>query len=224
MENTSEFNGNYHISSKNNQTPSFLAELKKVFWPALIGLILLGVSLVVNYYAGSYATLHESNAVHDIILDNIPVFDVDGLFVYGMVAFFTFVTALMIFRPRRMPFVLKAMSLFILVRSFFIILTHIGPSAQAVIIPGDSIASYFTFTGDLFFSAHTGLPFLMALIYWDSKALRTFFLLTSMFMGVVVLLGHLHYSIDVFSAYFITYGIFQIAKRFFSDDHQLLLN
>jgi hypothetical protein len=71
---------------------------------------------------------------------------------------------------------------------------------------------------DLFFSGHTGFPYLMALIFWNTKPLRWLFLAASIFFGGAVLLGHLHYSIDVFSAFFITYGIFNIAIRLFKND------
>ena len=39
-----------------------------------------------------------------------------------------------------------------------------------------------------------------------------------MFFGAVVLVGHLHYSIDVFAAFFITYGIHDLAKFLFSQE------
>ena len=45
--------------------------------------------------------------------------------------------------------------------------------------------------------------------------LRYLFLAWSVFFGIVVLLGHLHYTIDVLSAFFITYGIVDIAKWLF---------
>jgi hypothetical protein len=115
------------------------------------------------------------------------------------------------------------MSIFIAIRSFFIILTHIAPSLHQ--IPMDiqnRVMNVFTFTGDLFFSGHTGMPFLMALIFWKEKMLRSVFIMTSFFFGFIVLLGHLHYSIDVFSAFFITYGIFQISKWIFEKDFHLL--
>jgi len=39
----------------------------------------------------------------------------------------------------------------------------------------------------------------------------------------VVLLGHLHYTIDVFSAFFITYGIVEIAKWLWPKEWELFL-
>jgi membrane-associated phospholipid phosphatase len=75
---------------------------------------------------------------------------------------------------------------------------------------------------DLFFSGHAGLPFLLALIFWDDVLLRTIFLGFSVLFSIVVLLGHLHYSIDVASAFFITFTIFVIAKKFFKKDWDLL--
>ena len=70
-------------------------------------------------------------------------------------------------------------------------------------------------SNDLFFSGHTGAPFLMALVFWPHKRLRYIFLAWSGFFAVVVLLGHIHYTIDVLSAFFITYGIYHIALHFF---------
>jgi hypothetical protein len=48
--------------------------------------------------------------------------------------------------------------------------------------------------------------------------LRWIFFGFSAFFGAVVLFGHLHYSIDVFAAYFITFTIYSIAKKFFPAD------
>jgi hypothetical protein len=56
--------------------------------------------------------------------------------------------------------------------------------------------------GDLFFSGHTGLPFLAALAFWHIPTLRIFYLASTWYFGTVVLLGHYHYSIDVLAALF----------------------
>jgi hypothetical protein len=197
----------------------------KVVRSTILGVLLLFLSLGINFIAGTYASKEAGNAVSDIILDHVPVIDVDGIFVYGIMAFFIFVAILLLLRPKRAPFILKSLSVFIIIRSFFIILTHIGPAPQAILLDSkNSIISYFTFTGDLFFSGHTGFPFLLALIFWPDRYLRATFLVSSVIFGIVVLLGHLHYSIDVFAAFFITYGIFQIVIKLFNDDYRLLMS
>lgn len=203
-------------------------ENHKEFWKesefiisAVTGVSFLLISLVINYYASNYAANSASNSVTDIILDNIPTINTEMIFVEGIFIFVFFVAWLLLKEPKRIPFALKSIALFVVVRSIFITLTHIGPSPIHAVILDDSYIRYFTFTGDLFFSGHTGLPFLMALMFWKNKPLRIAFIATSIFFGAAVLLGHLHYSIDVFAAFFITSGIFEIAEKFFPKDSRL---
>lgn len=183
--------------------------------------VFLVVSLFINFFAGTYATEHASGAVTDLVLSNIPVFDVDGIFIYGSVAFWCGVALLLLARPQRAPFTLNAIALFVIIRSVFINLTHIGPFPDQTILPQDNLLEYITFGGDLFFSGHTGLPFLMALIFWKNSHLRILFIAAAILFGVVVLLGHLHYSIDVLSVFFITYSIYHIAEFLFTKDRVL---
>ncbi len=192
---------------------------------ALLGFVLLIASVVINFYTGVYAAGKASNAVTDIILDNIPVFNVDDIFVYGPFLMWLFVAALLLKEPKTIPFTLKSIALFVLIRSVFITLTHIGPFPdQMQITDGLTIIRKFTFGGDLFFSAHTGLPFLMALIFWQHKKLRYFFSFCAVLFAVVVLMGHLHYSIDVMAAFFITYSIYHICLTFFKKDREVFFN
>lgn len=177
------------------------------------------VSIGLTYLANAYATARASNSVTDIILSNVPALDVDDYFVYGSALLAVFVIGLIIIYPKRLPFVLFSMSLFYTIRAFFITLTHLAPFPTHTPIDfttnfGLFLARFFFATGDdLFFSAHAGAPFLLALIFWDQRLLRYFFLGWSAFFAVIVLLGHIHYSIDVASAYFITYTIYIIARK-----------
>jgi membrane-associated phospholipid phosphatase len=100
-------------------------------------------------------------------------------------------------------------------------LTHLGPVPFQTPIEVNNILATVITGNDFFFSGHTGLPFLMALIFWEEKWIRTITLLVTAIFSVSVILGHLHYSIDVFAAFFISYGIFAIAKNFFSQDYKL---
>lgn len=182
------------------------------------GFILLIISLFINFYAGLYATKQASNAVTDLILSNIRVYDVDWLFIYGPFFFLAFVIIICLREPKRIPFVLKSVALFTIVRAIFISLTHIGPFPISASIDSQNVIDNFSFGGDLFFSGHTGLPFLMALLFSGHEYLRDIFIALSIFFGLVVLMGHIHYSIDVFSAFFITYGIYHMACFIFAKD------
>ncbi len=182
-----------------------------------LSFLLLFVGIVVTWFAIVYATDHSSSPVSDIILSNIPVFDVDGIFIYGPLLYWIIVSVYLLSDPKKLPFSLKTIGLFLLIRSACISMTHIGPFIPNSTTSG-GILGVFTTGNDLFFSSHTGLPFLMALVFWDDKYMRYFSLAASVFFGAIVLMAHLHYTIDVFGAFFITFSIFSIAKVFFKKD------
>ena len=140
-----------------------------------------------------------------------------------MIILVGFVILLGLVEPKRIPFLFKSAALFVCLRSFFIILTHFAPPInESVVNSSNFLERLLAGSGyDLFFSGHTGFSFLMALLFWENKYLRIIFLSASLIFGAAVLFGHLHYSIDVFSAFFITYGIFNLSKWLFKKDHQL---
>jgi hypothetical protein len=196
---------------------------KEFLFSFFTAVLLFFIGFGANFAAGTYATRIASNSVTDIILSNTRVYDVDFLFTYGILIVWIPIVFLCFSQPKRIPFTLKSIALFLLIRSIFVCLTHIGPFPTHIGIAG-SFNSIMNFTGDLFFSGHTGLPFLMALIFWQNKNLRYFFIACSIFFGAVVLLGHVHYSIDVFGAFFMTYTIFHIAEILFKKDRSLFFS
>ena len=186
----------------------------------ILSLAMFIASLVVSTYANTYATERASNAVTDIFLSNIPIYNVEDIFVYGPLVFWTFMILVALASPRTLPFTLKSISLFTIIRAVFVSLTHIGPFPTQTIVDTHNIISSFSVGNDFFFSGHTGLPFLIALIFWDTWAIRIVCIAASIFFGIIVLLGHFHYSIDVLSAFFITYSIFRLSQVLFAQDWQ----
>lgn len=183
--------------------------------------VFLGISFLFNRFASAFATNHASNAVHDLLLDNLPVFNVDFIVNEGAILFGLFIIFIVLLSPKRLPFVVKSLALFIFIRSFFIMFTHLGPFPEHSFLEPNELITSLTFGGDYFFSGHTGMPYLLALIFWREYRVRLICLLTSVFFGVSVILGHLHYSIDVFAAFFITYSIYVLATKFFSQELEL---
>jgi membrane-associated phospholipid phosphatase len=59
-------------------------------------------------------------------------------------------------------------------------------------------------TKDLFFSGHTATLFLLFMVA-DKRILKIIFLSFAVIVGISVLLQHVHYSIDVFTAPFFSY-------------------
>lgn len=186
----------------------------------MLGGVFFMLSLVINYYASIFATERVSGAVTDVILSNLRVYDVDGVIVYGSLFIALLTIIQIVLKPKLLPFVLKSLALFIIIRSVFISLTHLGPFFPRVLIDQSKVLTGLGlgYAADLFFSGHTGLPFLGALIFWDNVKLRVTYLLGSIVLGASVLLSHLHYSIDVFAAFFITFTIFYIATKIFPRD------
>jgi hypothetical protein len=189
--------------------------------PILTGLFFFMLSLFISDAATNFATQRAGMNVPDLIISNIPVFNVDFIVneLAGSYAITIFII-IFFFNPKTTPFVLKSTALFILIRSAFIMLTHLGPFPAHSFIDQTSMFSPLNIGSDFFFSGHTGLPFLIALIFWKNKFMRYFSLGASILFGVSVLLGHLHYSIDVFAAFFITYSIFVLSQKLFKLDYE----
>ena len=189
---------------------------------------LLGASYVVehfaNIYAFDYSQRPTSNYVGDLVLDNIPVVDLSFIIIEVALISIVLVTMFVISKPRYLLFTLKAVALFIIIRAIFISLTHVGIHPDNI-APGlgffDSIYTYLNFQTGLFFSGHTGMPFLVALIFWGNKRVRCVLLSLSFIFAVAVLLAHIHYSIDVLAAPFMAYCIFKIAQYLFPRDYDL---
>lgn len=191
--------------------------------------LLVGVIVIVGSYLISYSLImsHESLAstyvsVEDALLSRIPVVDLHILDIWGFLAILISIFVYVVFfKPEIAPFAMKTFGILLLVRACFIIMTHVGPPIDVFRDPelftgGYGISRLFLET-DLFFSGHTSIPFLAFLILKDSKIFRWVMLFATFVMAATVLLMHVHYSIDVFAAFFIAHGIYSISNKVFKD-------
>src|SRR5258708_2295164 len=91
---------------------------KPVFVRSVVqGAVFLAASVIAIFAAVNYATVHASNHVTDIVLSKVGPLNVRFLFIYGTFAEFTVLIALLLWRPNRLPFALKSMALFLLIRA-----------------------------------------------------------------------------------------------------------
>ncbi len=201
---------------------------RKVLSHMAISVLLLLLSLCLIYFARIYTADYSGNVVPDLLLDHLPVVNVSYVFFQGAFLFILLLAGILLCEPMHIPFTLESSALFFTTRSFFMVITHLSaPSTEYYnFIEHEHHIRQILFTissgNDLFFSGHAGYPFLLALIFWKMNFVRYFFLASSFIGSVAVILGHLHYSIDVFSAFFIAFGVFEISKHIFTKEYALL--
>lgn len=122
--------------------------------------------------------------------------------------------------PGKIMIALQAYGLMVVFRIIAMYLTPFE-APEKLLLLNDPFVQLFgkgdVLTKDLFFSGHTGTLFLLFLLA-NNKKIKTVFLISTIFVGLAVLLQHVHYSIDVFIAPFIAYGSYRIVKNFHSGE------
>jgi hypothetical protein len=168
------------------------------------------VALYADYRCGAYVTARPGAKVPDLILDRLPPIDLSFLFIYGYMALLIGMFCYpLLFRVRMLHVVIFQFSLLLILRSLFMLFTHLETPAGSVPVHFPGVFSNLYFENDMFFSGHTAMPFLGFYLFRPSR-FRYVFLVGALVMGVVVLAMHVHYSIDVLAAFFMTYCSYQM--------------
>lgn len=187
-------------------------ELFEYKYVILLSLIAVAIAAFLDYYSGVYVSSANVADVPDLILDHIGPVDMSYFYVYGyLILVFALFLYPLILHIRTLHIVISQFSLLVMLRALFMIFTHLQSPLDAIIIHFPWIFKGLSFENDMFFSGHTAIPFLGFLLFRKSK-IRFFFLIGSVLMAITVILMHIHYSIDVFSAYFITYCSYRIGR------------
>ena len=172
--------------------------------------VLVAVALLADYLCGAYVTLRPAVKVPDLILDRLPTIDLSFLFTYGYIALILGMFLYPLFRRVGMLHVVVVQfSLLLTLRSLFMIFMHVSTPAGSIHVHFPGFFGRFYFENDMFFSGHTAMPFLGFYLFRPHR-LRYIYLGGSIVMGLSALAMHVHYSIDVFAAFFMTYCSYQI--------------
>jgi hypothetical protein len=153
----------------------------------------------------------------DFLLNRLPAVDLSAVYWWGAAAFILFATSAAVLREReRLAFIARSYALLMLFRAGLMILTPLHIPQGAVSVDSGliytSVGRHLTTHNDLFFSMHTAMPFLGALVFRD-RLDSAVCLAFSVLMAATVLLLKTHYSLDVAGAFLVTYAVYKLQER-----------
>ncbi|MBU6262933.1 MAG: hypothetical protein KGO00_08050 [Bacteroidetes bacterium] len=183
----------------------------------IIALLLVTIILTLLPTFFAFIEKREGMVLQDYLLDAIPAMDVS---IPTFIIIWT-VVILVLYRiyqnPRLFLVVAYGFILMCLARILTISLLPLNPPTGIITLQ-DPIANIayggngIFITKDLFYSGHTGNMFLFFLCL-EAKWDKIITLTASFLIGLLVLIQHIHYSIDVFAAFIFTYFIYLGAKK-----------
>ena len=190
---------------------------KRFRYKTIIALLLVAIILILLPTFFAFIEKREGMVLQDFVLDAIPAMDVS----IPTFAIIWSVVLLVFYRiyqnPRLFLVVAYGFILMCVLRVLTISLLPLHPPPGLIVLK-DPIANIayggngIFITKDLFYSGHTGNMFLFFLCLehkWD----KIIALIASFLVGILVMVQHIHYSIDVFAAFLFTYFIYLGAKK-----------
>jgi membrane-associated phospholipid phosphatase len=198
---------------------------KQVFWADawanksfkikfFVGLFLVAVTLSLYPLFFDYIEQRNGIVLNDFFLQklpaknvSIPVFSI----IWGMGALMVY----RIFRSPRIAINTIWCFLFIAIsRVASISLCHLNPPVDLIPLV-DPLSNTFYggkfITKDLFYSGHTATQFLMFLCL-EKKSDKFFALISTILIGILVLIQHVHYTLDVVTAPLFAYLCFRLSQ------------
>jgi PAP2 superfamily C-terminal len=155
--------------------------------------------------------------LNDFVLSNIPFIDVSTYIfaiIYGLLIY-------MLLRVLAKPQLFLLFALTFVIETVFrmttIYLFPLNPPADLVILH-DTFAELLIYgdtepiTKDLFFSGHTA-TMVMICLFVEGRRDKIASIIATFALAVLLLIQHVHYTVDVFGALFFTYISYLIAKQ-----------
>ena len=183
----------------------------------IIARLLVAIILIMLPTFFAFIEKRDGMVLQDYVLDAIPAMDVS-------IPTFTIIwsVVLLVFyriyqNPRLFLLVAYGFILMCVLRMLTISLLPLNPPPGLIVLK-DPIANIayggngIFITKDLFYSGHTGNMFLFFLCLqhkWDKIIALT----ASFLVGILVMVQHIHYSIDVIAAFLFTFFIYLGAKK-----------
>jgi PAP2 superfamily C-terminal len=176
----------------------------------------LSLAIILFIFPNFLAYIESRNGISlpDPILNLFNPVDLTWL-TFGLI-YVSLIVAIISFasKPEILIIALQSYSLLVIFRMMVMYSAPFN-APENMILLNDPFVQFFgsgeVLTKDLFFSGHTATLFLLFLIS-DKKHLKIIFLISTIVVGVAVLLQHVHYTIDVIAAPFFAYTSYRIIK------------
>lgn len=182
-----------------------------------IGLFIWIAVLFAFPFFFDYIETRNGMVLNDFIINSLPAYDVSILTFLIIWSMFLLFLYRAIHEPQLLLLFLWGFIFLSLSRFITIYLLPLNPPEQLIALR-DPITNIFYgknhnfITKDLFYSGHTSTQFLMFLCF-KKKSDKKLALASTFIVGLLVLIQHVHYSIDVFLAPLFTYIVYLISKR-----------
>ena len=181
---------------------------------ALFILSLLANSAAQTYLYSLQKEGHTLPVLSDLILDNIPYYNISWLYDALTIASFLLFLFYVCKNSKydEVPFYLFIFSLFYFLRSIFIVLTPIGNPADFFGTNGP-FKGFARYELGVYPSGHTGFAFLYFIL--SNGKIRILLGLIVLLVILSLFLSRGHYSIDILSGMLFAYAIYSFGKKHF---------
>lgn len=176
-------------------------------------LALLGVFIPPFF---NYIQSKPGYIINDVILNLLPVQDF-SLSIFLLIYSVIILTAINLSTS---PFLflkcLQAYCLLVAIRIICLYLVPLDPEQQMILLDDPFVGKLFyngsVITKDLFFSGHVSTMFLFFLVI-PFRTLKYFFLIATILVSVFILIQHVHYTIDVIAAPFVSWVSYRVVQK-----------
>ncbi len=206
------------ITQKIEEVGSELLKLfrNKYFY---FGALTLFIGMKLNFYSQEYLFNYVQNGgalpeLSDLILDNIPLWDIDFLYdIFSLVSLLVIIIFVIHKKEyEKIPYFLLLCGIFQIVRGFFIILTPFG-NPDGFDGTDGPFNGFSAIELGVYPSGHVGISYLYFLLVSD-KIYRHILLFCVLIIVLALFLSRGHYTIDILSGIFFAYAI-----KSFGDKH-----
>jgi hypothetical protein len=195
-------------------------------WKFWIGMVILAG--ILSAFPGFFNAIENRNGFrfNDWLLERIPPFNV-SVAVFFLIWSSCLILIIRIYKdPMMFLVILWAYNGATLVRMACIGLISLNPPAGLIPL-ADPITNQFYgahyITHDLFFSGHTTTVFLIFLCL-KKKTDRIYTLSASVLLGILLLVQHVHYTVDVLAAPAFTYAVYRLTLLFTKRENEVFLS